>query len=71
MKFQAGDVLQHLKTQRFYTILLASDVCRLEASAEPAYAYRLKDFDPANDATVWVRAAAEMEDGRFVLCEPA
>lgn len=67
MKFQTDDVVLHRKTGRRYRILIAADRCRLEASGEPAYAYRLAD-DAAGDPTVWVRVATEMEDGRF---EPA
>lgn len=65
MKFKPGDVLVHLKTGRHYCILHGADLCRLEATGEPAYAYRLHQHEQTGDATVWVRAAREMEDGRF------
>ena len=65
MKFSPDDVLVHRKTGRRYRILLGADVCRLEATGEPAYAYRLDDALARGDVTVWVRVAHEMEDGRF------
>ena len=65
MKFEIDDVLVHRKTGRRYRILIGADLCRLEASGEPAYAYRLDDAQAVGDLTVWVRVASEMEDGRF------
>ncbi len=65
MAYQVDDVLLHRKTGRRYRILIAADLCRLEGSGEPAYAYRLDDAASGGDFTVWVRAAREMEDGRF------
>jgi hypothetical protein len=65
MAFQVDDVVLHRKTGRRYRILVAADLCRLEASGEPAYAYRLDEPQSAEDFRVWVRVAREMEDGRF------
>ena len=70
MRFQTGAVVLHLKTGRRYQILMGPDVCRIEADRSPAYAYRLEDALADGDATVWVRPAAEMEDGRFAVCAP-
>ncbi len=67
MKFSVGDVLSHKKTGRHYRILVAADVCRLEADGAAAYAYTLKDAEVLGDRTIWVRVASEMEDGRFEL----
>ena len=67
MKFKANDLVQHVKTGRRYQILIGADTCRLEADAASAYAYRLADPQPPADPTVWVRDAAQMEDGRFTL----
>ena len=67
MRFQTGDVLLHHKTGRRYEVLMGPDVCRIEADRAPAYAYRLAGAG-ATDPTVWVRPAAEMEDGRFSVC---
>ena len=68
MRFKTDDVLLHLKTGRRYLVLIGPDVCRIEADRSPAYAYRLADAQAAADRTVWIRPAAEMEDGRFALC---
>lgn len=65
MPFHPGQVLLHRKTARRYQVLLAPDVCRLEADRSPAYAYRLHGEAGLADPTVWVRCASEMEDGRF------
>ena len=65
MEFRVGEVLVHRKTGRRYRVLIAADLCRLESSGEPAYAYRLDDAPASGDFTVWVRRADEMEDGRF------
>jgi hypothetical protein len=64
--FIAGDVLVHQKTNRKYRVLISADVCRLEANGAPAYAYQLDDAIALGDQTIWVRAASEMEDGRFL-----
>lgn len=61
MPFHPHDVVRHLKTQTDYTIV-NTPACgvRIEATGEPAYMYR-----SAETLTMWVRAATEMEDGRF------
>jgi len=58
--FRAGDELEHRKGGR-YVIVATPEQCRIEASAEPAYAYLAKA-----DGLLWVRSQREMEDGRFI-----
>lgn len=53
--FKPFDVVEHRKGGR-YVILM---VCKIEATGEPAYAYK------GEDGQVWVRPIAEMDDGRF------
>lgn len=68
MEFRIDEVLVHRKTGGRYRILIGPDVCRLEATGEPAYAYRRDDAPASGDFRVWVRVAREMEDGRFERC---
>ncbi|HBO7019516.1 hypothetical protein [Pseudomonas aeruginosa] len=59
--FEKDALVIHLKTSGAYVIKLTpEDDLRIEASNEPAYAYRALEGGP-----VWVRPSAEMEDGRF------
>lgn len=67
-EFLPGATVKHLKTQGEYRILLGPDHLKLESTGSPAYAYQ--STTPGAD-TVWVRCAAEMEDGRFILVENA
>lgn len=63
-KFQRHDSVTHRKTGKVYMILLGpSDGVTLEANGEPAYMYQR--FWSVEDKRLWVRSAAEMEDGRF------
>ncbi len=66
--FAVGALLLHRKTGRRYEVLWGPQHCCIEAGRVPAYAYRLYAHaaDADADPTVWVRPAAEMEDGRFV-----
>lgn len=63
MKFAKGDVVRHLKSGDVYVIDMH---VLLEKDASPAYAYSMI----YNRGIVWVRAASEMEDGRFAICQP-
>lgn len=63
-KFQRHDSVTHLKTGAVYMIVLGPrDGVTLEATCEPAYLYQR--FWTSEDKRLWVRSAAEMEDGRF------
>lgn len=66
MKFKSGDIVKHLKTGNLYIVEIDSESCRLEATNEPAYAYRRAD---GSDFRVWIRSAEKMEDGRFEINE--
>ena len=59
MRFALHDILSHRKGG-IYQVIGTPDIYRLEATREPAYAYR-----EMPDGVVWVRAQSEMEDGRF------
>ncbi|MDT0618443.1 hypothetical protein RM531_08135 [Salinisphaera sp. P385] len=59
--FPVGAVVVHRKGMR-YQIIGGPDVYRLEATGEPAYLYRAVE-----GGEIWVRCAADMEDGRFSL----
>jgi len=69
--FAVGAVLLHRKSARRYQVLHGPDLCCIEAGRVPAYAYRLHAPEGAGDPMVWVRPAAEMEDGRFVVVAQA
>ena len=73
MKFKRKQLVRHLKTGGIYRIVHAPDHCRIEATNEPAYAYRLVEHNGANwrdmGEPLWVRPQAEMEDGRFELVD--
>ncbi len=62
----------HVRSARHYQIVFGPQRCCLEAGRVPAYAYRLHVPGSGGDPMVWVRNAAEMEDGRFerVLPDP-
>jgi hypothetical protein len=62
MMFRRTQLIRHVKTDRLYRVIHTPAQCRLEATNEPAYAYRL---DGVRNAPLWVRGHAEMEDGRF------
>lgn len=61
-KFHRAQIVRHLKTATLYRIVHTPDICRIEATNEPAYAYQPKGFV---EGPIWVRPQAEMEDGRF------
>ena len=60
-KFYYFDLVQHVKSGGHYCIVGLPDTHRIEATNEPAYAYKGKD------GIVWHRSQKEMEDGRFQL----
>jgi uncharacterized protein YdeI (BOF family) len=74
--FCVGQIVVHRKTGGRYRIVIGATDCRLEANGQAAYAYQRDAADSpghggghrpaATDTTIWVRAAEEMEDGRFV-----
>ena len=67
-KFLPGDIIKHGSTGGFYLIVLPASRLVLERTGMPAYGY--VRCDPAGrsfDDRVWLRDAAEMEDGRFTL----
>ena len=56
-KFFAGGIVKHVKTGRIYRIL---HYALFEHNTRPCYVY------VGSEGVIWVRAAEEMEDGRFV-----
>lgn len=64
--FAVGAVLLHVRSGRRYEVLWGPDQCCIEAGRVPAYAYHLHGPAGLADPMVWIRPAAEMEDGRFV-----
>jgi len=63
--FRDGQLVRHIKTGGIYRIVRgAEEEIRIEHTNALAYLYR----GPVPNRTLWVRAQAEMEDGRF---EPA
>ena len=63
MMFQAGSILTHRKGGT-YTVILTPDICTLEETREPAYAYLAQ-----STGKIHVRRQSEMEDGRFQRLE--
>lgn len=70
--FRRKQLVRHIKTGGLYRIVHTPATCRLEASNEPAYAYKAVEVATSRgtivdirDAPLWVRGQAEMEDGRF------
>lgn len=64
--FAIGAVMLHVRSGRCYEVLWGPAHCCIEAGRVPAYAYRLHGPAGLADPMVWIRPAAEMEDGRFV-----
>ncbi|MBA8886102.1 hypothetical protein FHW12_000293 [Dokdonella fugitiva] len=60
LSFARDDIVLHKKTQHTYRVL---GRCIIEATLADCYMYR------GSDGRTWIRPAAEMEDGRFVLIE--
>lgn len=60
MRFYQGQVVRHVKTGGEYKIVGTPRRFRVEATNEPAYAYK------GSAGPIWIRPQAEMEDGRFV-----
>lgn len=54
-EFKPLDVVTHHKGGRYVILML----CKIEATGEPAYAYK------GEDGQVWIRPVDEMDDGRF------
>lgn len=71
--FVEHQTIVHVKTGKHYGIVGTPDQYRIEATNQPAYAYReyitLANGEIETGKRVWVRPQTEMEDGRFVLCE--
>lgn len=68
MKFKRDSVVLHKATGNYYQILAGpAEHVRLEATNKPAYIYRTWMVP---GATIWVRDAVDMEDGKFVASEP-
>ena len=72
MKFRRKQLVIHVKTGGVYRIVHTPEVCRLEASNGPAYAYQAVWIVSSRGGTIdlidkplWVRDQVEMEDGRF------
>jgi hypothetical protein len=59
MTFPPGSILTHRKGGT-YTVILTPDLCTLEETREPAYAYLAQ-----STGKIHVRRQSEMEDGRF------
>jgi len=69
-KFKNGDIVKHVKTGGKYWIVGTPDVYVIEATGEPAYAYRQVEL--SDKPQIWVRAQAIMEEeGKFVVVDPA
>lgn len=60
VRFPLGSSLRHKKGGR-YRVISTPDVCRIEKTLEPAYAYI------SEEGSIWIRPQAEMEDGRFEM----
>jgi hypothetical protein len=58
-KFGINDVVEHVKSGGHYVIAGLPNEYVIEATREPAYAYRMAD------GRVCVRCQSEFEDGRF------
>jgi hypothetical protein len=66
-KFDRASVVRHIKSAGLYVIVLGPHLVKIEATAQPAYAYRALQNDGTPTGALWVRSQAEMEDGRFEL----
>lgn len=64
--FEEGAVVRH-RNGTEYLIEATPRICRIEAGAVPAYAYKERMYRPGG--RLWVRPQTEMEDGRFVLVD--
>lgn len=68
--FGQGDVVIHVRSERVYRILLDPRCgLTLEGTNEPAYAYVTTETN--KQKVVWVRSAAEFDDGRFKMLRPS
>lgn len=64
-QFGRNQTLLHVKSEKLVLVQITPDMgLKIEATAEPAYAY-IDLADENTPPTLWVRSAAEMEDGRF------
>ena len=69
-KFKRGQLIIH-RNNDHYVVTGLPDEYRIEATGEPAYAYRRFDVDKLTPfGCKWVRAQSVMEDeGRFMLSD--
>lgn len=63
MEFEIESRVRHTVTRQEYWIEATPDRCRIEATGEPAYAYR------SETGVLWISTQDEMEDGRFVAAD--
>jgi len=59
VKFRINDVVEHIKSGGMYVVAGLPTEYVIEATREPAYAYRMAD------GRICVRCQSEFEDGRF------
>lgn len=65
VKYPRGSIVRHRKTKRRYRVVSDPEICRIEATDTPAYAYELEENHL--DQRIWIRPQSEMEDGRFAI----
>lgn len=72
VRFPKGTRVRHCRTGGVYTIVYTPAEVIIEKDAVPSYAYRRADADGQGGVPgpIWIRPAAEMEDGRFELVTP-
>ena len=66
LRFRKGSYVRHISKGHVYQIKYGPDVCRIEKNNQPAYAYQrvklyMEKVTPEEEAIMWVRAAAVME----------
>lgn len=68
-RFPIGTFLTHVKSKKTYVVMETPvSGLRIEGTGETAYRYREARYHVHEETAVrWIRAASEMEDGRFVI----